>query len=99
MVANRALDPSSKLHLEHWVTNEVYIDGLPSVDSQNLYRAMDLLHEHSDVLQKTIFHSVADLFNLEVDLLFIVTTTTYYEVEGEDPDYSEPDDQCEESVH
>ena len=99
MVANRALDPSSKLHLEHWVTNEVYIDGLPSVDSQNLYRAMDFLQEHSDVLQKTIFHSVADLFNLEVDLLFIDTTTTYFEIEGEDPDYSETDDQGEESVH
>jgi hypothetical protein len=99
MVANRALDPASKLHLEHWVGNEVYIEGLPSVDSQHLYRAMDFLQEHSDVLQKTIFHSVADLFNLEVDLLFIDTTTTYFEIEGEDPDYSETDDQGEESVH
>jgi hypothetical protein len=31
MVANRALDPSSKLHLEHWVADEVYIEDLPSV--------------------------------------------------------------------
>ena len=99
MVANRALDPSSKLHLEHWVANEVYIEDLPSVDSQNLYRAMDFLQEHSDVLQKTIFHSVADLFNLEVDLLFIDTTTTYFEIEGEDADAVETDDQGEESVH
>ena len=99
MVANRALDPSSKLHLEHWVANEVYIEDLPAVDSQNLYRAMDFLQEHSDVLQKAIFHSVADLFNLEVDLLFIDTTTTYFEIEGEDADTIETDGQGEESVH
>lgn len=99
MVANRALAPSSKLHLEHWVAHEVYIEDLASVDSQNLYRAMDFLQEHSDVLQKTIFHAVADLFNLEVDLLFIDTTTTYFEIEGEDADYSETDDTGTESVH
>jgi hypothetical protein len=99
MVANRALSPSSKLHLEHWVANEVYIEGLSSVDSQNLYRAMDFLQENSEVLQKAVFHSVADLFNLEVDLLFIDTTTTYFEIEGEDADTVETDESGEQSVH
>lgn len=99
MVANRALAPSSKLYLEHWVANEVYIEGLPSVDSQNLYRAMDFLQEHAQELQKAVFHSVADLFNLEVDLLFIDTTTTYFETEGEDGDYSELDNEGKELVH
>ncbi|NQT60104.1 MAG: IS1634 family transposase [Bacteroidetes bacterium] len=86
LVANRALAPSSKLHIEHWVEHEAFIQGLPAVDSQQLYRAMDFFQEHSDALQKTIFHSVADLFNLEVDLLFLDTTTTYFEIEGEDQD-------------
>lgn len=84
MIANSALAPSSKQHLEHWVAHEVYIEELSTVDSQNLYRIIDFLQEHAEVLQKAVFHSVADLFNLEVDLLFINTTTTYFDVEGED---------------
>ena len=99
MVANRALAPSSKLHIEHWVEHEAAIEGLASVDSQQLYRAMDFLQEHSDALQKTIFHAVADLFNLEVDLLFIDTTTTYFEMEGEDADSSFSDENGEELFH
>jgi hypothetical protein len=99
LVANRALAPSSKLHIEHWVAHEVHIEGLPSVDSQQLYRAMDFLQEHSDALQKTIFHTVADLFNLEVDLLFIDTTTTYFEIDGEDADFCEVDENGEERTH
>lgn len=32
MVANRALAPSSKLGMEHWVASEALIDGLPEVE-------------------------------------------------------------------
>jgi hypothetical protein len=32
MVANRALAPSSKLGMEHWVSEEVLIDLLPTFD-------------------------------------------------------------------
>jgi len=99
LVANRALAPSSKLHIEHWVEHEVAIEGLPSVDAQQLYRAMDFLQEHSESLQKTIFNSVADLFNLEVDLLFIDTTTTYFEIAGEDADAVSVDAAGEEQLH
>jgi len=84
MVANRALAPSSKLGMEHWVKNEVLIDGLPEVEVHQLYRAMDFLIEASGEIQKEVFFSVANLFNLEVDLIFLDTTTTYFEIEGED---------------
>lgn len=33
-----------------------------------------------------MFFSVANLLNLEVDLIFLDTTTTYFEVENEDED-------------
>jgi transposase len=86
LVANRALDPGSKLAVESWVEDEVHVDGLESVDAQQLYRAMDFLLEAHDDIQKEVFWSVSNLFNLEVDLLFIDTTTAYFEIDGEDED-------------
>jgi len=36
-----------------------------------MYEAMDLLYEHAAEVEKTIFFNTADLFNLEVDLIFL----------------------------
>lgn len=91
MVANRALNPSSKLYMEHWVKEEAFIPGLPEVDVHYLYRTMDFLLEAEESIQREVFFQVANLFNLEVDLLFLDTTTTYFEVADEDSD-SGPDD-------
>ena len=85
MVANRALEPSSKLGMEHRVSSEVLIDSLPGVKVHQLYRAMDFLLEAEEEIQFDVFSSVADLFKLEVYLIFLDTTTTYFEIEGEDP--------------
>src|SRR5690606_8412541 len=41
LVANRALDPRSKLAVERWVGRRAAIDGLDEVPVQALYRAMD----------------------------------------------------------
>lgn len=84
MVANRALNPSSKLNMEHWVAEEAYIPDLKEVEVHQLYRAMDFLLESSEAIQKDVFFSVANLFNLEVDILFLDTTTTYFETMQED---------------
>jgi Transposase DDE domain len=84
LVANRALAPSSKLAAAEWISGDVHIDGLPEVGDDACYRAMDWLFEIRDVLAKQIYHQVADLLNLEVDLLFFDTTSTYFEVEEVD---------------
>lgn len=89
LVANRALAPSSKLAMEHWVANEVLIDDLPEVDAHQLYRTMDFLLEASEQIQHDVFFSVANLLNLEVDLVFLDTTTTFFEIAGEDADEDE----------
>jgi len=81
MVANRCLAPSSKLAVTDWVARDVHIPGLEEVDVQVLYRAMDYLLEHQEKLEKEIFWSVSTLLNLEVDLLFFDTTSTYFETE------------------
>ncbi|MDA0639536.1 IS1634 family transposase [Nonomuraea ferruginea] len=80
LVANRALAPSSKLAAADWITHDVHIDGLPGTDDDTCYRAMDWLHEVKDDLEKQVFDEVANLLNLEVDLLFFDTTSTYFEL-------------------
>lgn len=81
MVANRALAPSSKLGLEEWISKKVMLPGLDSLDAQHCYRAMDFLLESEEEIQHEVFNAVADLFNLEVDLLFFDTTSTYFEMD------------------
>jgi hypothetical protein len=84
LVANRALDPSSKLAAAHWVGRKAWIDGLPETSDDACYRAMDWLHQVKDAVEKEIFHQVANLLNLEVDLLFFDTSSTYFELDEED---------------
>jgi hypothetical protein len=98
MVANRALAPSSKLHIEHWVAEEAYVQGLPETDAHQLYRTMDFLLEASEEIQRKAFWSVADLLNLEVDLLFLDTSSTYFEIEDEDPDQPFTNEKGEDDV-
>jgi hypothetical protein len=84
LVANRALAPSSKLAAADWINRDVHIDGLPETSDDACYRAMDWLHDVREQLEAGVFHQVANLLNLEVDLLFFDTTSTYFELE--DPD-------------
>ncbi|MBP2366756.1 IS1634 family transposase [Pseudonocardia parietis] len=84
LVANRALAPSSKLAAADWISNDVHIDGLPETSDDVCYRAMDWLHDVREHLEREVFAQVANLLNLEVDLLFFDTTSTYFELE--DPD-------------
>lgn len=70
LVANRALAPSSKLAAADWVTHDVHIPGLDQLSDDACYRAMDWLIEVEPVLAKDVYAQVADLLNLEVDLLF-----------------------------
>jgi len=84
LVANRALDPSSKLAAAHWVGRKAWIDRLPATSDDACYRAMDWLHQVKDPVEQEIFGQVANLLNLEVDLLFFDTTSTYFEVGEED---------------
>ena len=88
LVANRALDPSSKLAAAEWASQDASIPGLDVMDEDQAYRAMDLLVEADAQakVQEAVFFATADLLNLEVDLLFFDTTSTYFERDpaGED---------------
>ena len=86
LVANRAVDPASKLAAAEWVREDVVIPGLAEMDEDQAYRAMDLLIEADAQaqVQEAVFFAVADLLNLEVDLLFFDTTSTYFERDTEE---------------
>jgi len=79
LVANRALAPSSKLAAAGWVGANVHIGGLDQVSDDACYRAMDELHAMTDDFGKKVYDNLANLLNLEVDLLFFDTTSTYFE--------------------
>jgi hypothetical protein len=84
LVASRALAPSSKLAAAEWMSRDVHIDGLGEVSDDACYRAMDWLHDVRGELEKQVYAAAADLLNLEVDLLFFDTTSTYFELEDAD---------------
>ncbi|MBK9178719.1 MAG: IS1634 family transposase [Acidimicrobiales bacterium] len=86
LVANRAVDPTSKLAAAEWASCDVAIPGLDAMDEDQAYRAMDLLvaADAQAQVQEAVFFAVADLLNLEVDLLFFDTTSTYFETEDVD---------------
>jgi hypothetical protein len=79
LVANRALAPSSKLAAARWACEDVHIAGLAQTSDDACYRAMDWLLEIQPALEREVFHQVASLLSLEVDLLFFDTTSTYFE--------------------
>ena len=79
LVAGRILDHGSKLSLEHWVENLAYIRGLAFVDVHSLYRVMDFMFESGDSIQQSVFTSVAKNAKLDVDVIFLDTTNTYFE--------------------
>jgi transposase len=87
MVSNRALDPSSKRACSEWAREDVAITGLDEIDEDHCYRAMDLLvdADTEGKVQEAVFFACADLLNLEVDLLFFDTTSTYFERDEPDP--------------
>jgi transposase len=62
------------------MSRDVHIDGLGEVFDDACYRAMDWLHAVRGELERHAYFAVTDLLNLEVDLLFFDTTSTYFEL-------------------
>jgi len=88
LVANRALDPMSKLAALEWAAQDAWLPGVGELggDPQVFYRAMDFLLECDEEVQREVFFAVADLLNLEVDLILFDTTSTYFEIPAERED-------------
>jgi transposase len=84
MVANRLCVPESKLGVwDRWLS-KVYLPSCTELKLDHMYEAMDLLYKHSAQVEENVFFHTANLFNLEVDLIFYDTTTASFSVDMED---------------
>ena len=84
LVAQRALEPASKLAATGWVAERVAIAGLAELSDDQAYRSMDFLLAALEEIAGEVFASVATLLNLDLDIVFVDTTSTYFETEGAD---------------
>jgi hypothetical protein len=84
LVAQRALEPGSKLAATGWVAERVAIEGCPGFTDDAAYAGMDFLLAALDEIAAEVFAAVAHLLNLDLDIVFVDTTSTYWEVEAGD---------------
>jgi hypothetical protein len=85
MVANRALAPSSKQHCyEQWLKEDVRIEGTEQLKLHHPYRAMDFLEANKETIEKAIYFRMADLLNLDVEIVFYDTTSLHFEIDEPD---------------
>ena len=84
LVAQRALEPGSKLAATGWATERVAIKGCAGFSDDQAYRGMDFLLAALDEIASEVFAPVAHLLNLDLDVVFVDTTSTYWAVEGAD---------------
>lgn len=86
MVANRCLRPYSKLYChDQWLEEEVFFPSHADLDLHHLYRAMDFHEAHKEAIEQAIYYfRVADLLNVDVDLIFYDTTSLHCEIDDED---------------
>lgn len=89
MTANRLCAPESKLGVwERWL-GEMFLPSCEGLKLAQMYEAMDVLYEHSAMVEERVFFTTADLFNLEVDVVFYDTTTATFSIDEEDEEDSD----------
>jgi hypothetical protein len=84
LVAQRALEPGSKLAGTKWIAERVAIEGCEGFTDDAAYAAMDFLLDALNDIAGEVFASVAHLLNLDLDIVFVDTTSTYWDVDVPD---------------
>lgn len=93
MTANRLCEPESKLGVwDRWLPT-VFLPSCRDLKLAQMYEAMDVLQKHSADVEKAVFFETANLFNLEVDVIFYDTTTASFSI-----DEADGDEDCEEGL-
>jgi IS4 transposase len=82
LVAQRALEPGSKLAATRWTAERVALPGCPAFSDDAAYRAMDFLLAALPEIAEGIFASTASLLNLDCDVIFVDTSSTYFETDA-----------------
>ena len=85
MAANRLDDPGSKRACaERWLADTAWLPEATDLTVDQLYRALDVLAVWAEEIERAVFLRAADLFRLDVDLIFYDTTTAYFEIDAAD---------------
>ncbi|HEX7375436.1 MAG TPA: IS1634 family transposase [Steroidobacteraceae bacterium] len=88
MAAHRLDAPGSKLACAaRWLPQVAWLPEADGLGVDQLYRALDFLAVWAEEIERDVFLRAADLFRLDVDLIFYDTTTAYFEID--DPDEQE----------
>jgi transposase len=79
MVFNRLLEPSSKLRVYDWVKSQ----AIPEIYGKNIplhyyYRSLDYLMTYKSSLEQDLFWKIADIFTLDLSLVFYDLTSSYF---------------------
>ena len=85
LVAQRCLEPGSKLACVSWAAERVALPSCPDFDDQAAYAAMDFLLDALLEIATGIFDRTANLLNLSCDVIFVDTSSTYWELDVADP--------------
>jgi hypothetical protein len=85
LIACRFINPSSKLKVfEHW-QDKLYPELLSGKDElHHFYRALDLLSQHKDDIERDLYWHERDLCNMFVDVVLYDLTTLRFESTRED---------------
>jgi hypothetical protein len=84
LVAQRCLEPASKLACVSWARERVALTSCPGFDDDGAYAAMDFLLDALGEIATGIFDRTANLLNLSCDVIFVDTSSTYWEVDVAD---------------
>jgi len=84
LVAQRALEPGSKLAATRWAAERVAIEHCPAFDADVAYAAMDFLAAALPEIAEGVFASTANLLNPACDVIFVDTSSTYFEIDMAD---------------
>jgi transposase len=81
MALNRLMEPKSELAIHEWSKSLYGVN--PPKDLNQWYRALDFLITHKDSIERDLFESQKDLFNFEVDIVLMDTTSLVYFGDGD----------------
>ena len=84
LVAQRALEPGSKLAATRWAAERVAVEHCPPFDADAAYAAMDFLAGALPEIAEGVFATTANLLNLACDVIFVDSSSTYFETDMAD---------------
>jgi transposase len=84
VIIGRMAAPGSELAAYRWLGQQSALGELLDIDFgrlplMTLYRASDALMKHRDVIERTVFNRIHDLFGLETTVTLYNLTNTYFE--------------------